>query len=42
MKKGDSIPGLVGWEFRGDPAPIPGLRIVAVGEALNAGNEVAH
>jgi hypothetical protein len=42
MKKGDSIPGLVGWEFHGDPAPIPGLRIVAEGEALNAGNEVAH
>src|SRR6185295_11658970 len=29
MKKGDGIPGLVGWEWHGDPAPIPGLRIVA-------------
>ncbi len=29
MKKGDGIPGLVGWEYHGDPAPIPGLEIVA-------------
>ena len=25
MKKGDGIPGLVGWEWHGDPANIPGL-----------------
>jgi hypothetical protein len=31
MKRGDSVPGLVGWEWRGDPAPIPGLEIVAEG-----------
>jgi len=31
MKKGDGIPGLVGWEWHGDPAPIPGLEIVATG-----------
>jgi len=29
MRKGDGIPGLVGWEWHGDPAPIPGLEIVA-------------
>lgn len=29
MKEGDGIPGLVGWEFHGDPANIPGLEIVA-------------
>jgi len=29
MKAGDGIPGLVGWEWHGDPAPIPGLEIVA-------------
>ena len=29
MKKGDAIPGLVGWEWHGDPANIPGLEIVA-------------
>jgi hypothetical protein len=31
MKEGDGIPGLVGWEFHGDPAPIPGLEVVASG-----------
>jgi hypothetical protein len=31
MKEGDSIPGLVGWEWHGDPAPIPGLVILASG-----------
>jgi hypothetical protein len=31
MAAGDSIPGLVGWEYHGDPAPIPGLEIVASG-----------
>jgi hypothetical protein len=31
MKKGDGIPGLVGWEWHGDPAKIPGLEIVATG-----------
>jgi hypothetical protein len=37
MKKGDAIPGLVGWEFHGDPADIPGLEIVAEGIALSGG-----
>jgi hypothetical protein len=32
MKKGDGIPGLVGWEWHGDPAPIPGLEVVASGK----------
>ncbi len=31
MKTGDGIPGLVGWEWAGDPAPIPGLEILASG-----------
>ena len=31
MKPGDGIPGLVGWEWHGDPAPIPGLEVVASG-----------
>jgi hypothetical protein len=31
MKQGESIPGLVGWEWNGDPARIPGLVIVASG-----------
>jgi hypothetical protein len=37
MKRGDAIPGLVGWEFHGDPADIPGLQIVAEGTALSGG-----
>jgi hypothetical protein len=31
MKQGDAIPGIIGWEWHGDPAPIPGLEIVARG-----------
>ena len=29
MKADDGIPGLIGWEWHGDPAAIPGLEIVA-------------
>jgi len=32
MKEGDGIPGLVGWEWHGDPAPIRGLEVVASGK----------
>ncbi|MDP9121435.1 MAG: hypothetical protein M3O15_08725 [Acidobacteriota bacterium] len=31
MRDGDRIPGLVGWEWHGEPAPIPGLEVVAEG-----------
>lgn len=31
MKAGDGVPGLVGWEFHGDPAALPGLEVVAGG-----------
>lgn len=31
MKRGEAIPGLVGWEWHGDPADIPGLEVVATG-----------
>jgi hypothetical protein len=31
MRAGDTIPGLIGWEWHGDPAPIEGLEIVATG-----------
>jgi hypothetical protein len=37
MKQGESIPGLVGYEFHGDAPDIPGLEIVASGTALNGG-----
>ena len=29
MKNGDYIPGLVGWEYHGEPADLPGLEVVA-------------
>ena len=32
MKKGDSVKGLVGWEWRGAPAmDLPGMKVVAEG-----------
>ncbi|MEO2045188.1 MAG: N,N-dimethylformamidase beta subunit family domain-containing protein [Pirellulales bacterium] len=36
MKQGDSIPGMIGWEWHGDPAPITGLEIVASGPTQSA------
>ncbi|MGI6454789.1 MAG: N,N-dimethylformamidase beta subunit family domain-containing protein [bacterium] len=42
MKKGDKIPGLVGWEYHGDPAELPGLEVVAEGTALVGGNTPQH
>lgn len=42
MKPGDRIPGLVGWEFHGDPAPIPGLAVVAAGTTINGGGRQAN
>ena len=36
MQAGDGIPGLVGWEWHGDPAPIPSLEIVASGKTQSA------
>jgi len=41
VKNGDRIPGLVGWEFHGDPAPIPGLEVVATGRTTNGGDRSA-
>lgn len=38
MKKGDRIPGLVGWEHHGDPANIPGLEVVAAGKTYTGGD----
>jgi hypothetical protein len=42
MKKGDRIPGLVGWEFHGEPAKIRGLQVVAEGPTINGGDVGAH
>lgn len=36
MKLGERIPGLIGWEWHGDPAPIPGLAVVATGPTQDA------
>lgn len=35
MRRGDGIPGLVGWEWMGGPAEIPGLQVVAGGPTRN-------
>ena len=42
MKKGDSIPGLVGWEFHGSPADIPGLEVVAAGKTFTGDDRESH
>ena len=39
MKKGDSIPGMIGWEYHGDaPKDLPGLEILAGGTCWQGGN----
>lgn len=42
MRKGDSIPGLVGWEFHGSPAKIAGLEVVAAGKTFTGGDQESH
>lgn len=42
MKKGDAVPGLVGWEHHGAPAKIPGLEVVAEGTVWAGGTTPAH
>jgi hypothetical protein len=38
MQRGDSVPGLIGWEYHGDPpADLPGLEIVGQGTAWQGG-----
>jgi hypothetical protein len=39
MRAGEGIRGLVGWEFHGEPAAIPGLEVVASGPTLNGGDQ---
>ncbi len=39
MKKGNSIRGLVGWEYQGDPARIEGLEVVGSGTAWKSGTK---
>lgn len=42
MKKGDRIPGLVGWEFHGEPANIAGLEVVAEGPTWTGSDAESH
>jgi N,N-dimethylformamidase beta subunit-like, C-terminal len=42
LKKGDRIPGLVGWEFHGEPADIPGLEVVAAGKTYTGDDRESH
>lgn len=37
MKQGESVPGLIGWEYHGQPAKIAGLEVVAGGTAWQGG-----
>jgi hypothetical protein len=37
LAQGDRIPGLIGWEYHGKPAKIPGLEVVAAGTAWRGG-----
>ncbi len=36
MKSGDTIPGLIGWEFHGEPANIAGIKVLASGPTQSA------
>lgn len=38
VKEGDRIPGLIGWEYHGNPPPIPGLEVVASGTVWQGGS----
>jgi hypothetical protein len=43
MKQGDRVPGLIGWEYHGDPpTDLPGLEVVAEGTALQGGDNPQH
>lgn len=42
MRKGDRIPGLVGWEFHGEPAKIAGLEVVAEGSTFTGNDRESH
>jgi hypothetical protein len=37
LKNGEWIPGLVGWEYHGDPPKLAGLEVVAAGTAWAGG-----
>lgn len=37
VQQGESIPGLIGWEYHGQPADLPGLEVLATGTAFQGG-----
>jgi hypothetical protein len=39
MQRGNAVPGLIGWEYHGDPAPIEGLEVVATGPTQSSPNQ---
>ena len=39
MRMGDRITGLIGWEWMGMPAALPGLEVIATGPTKNASSE---
>ncbi|HEX7899750.1 MAG TPA: N,N-dimethylformamidase beta subunit family domain-containing protein [Planctomycetota bacterium] len=42
MKNGDGISGLVGWEWQGNPAKLPGLEVVAKGPVTWSGRTAEY
>ncbi len=43
MKKGDSVKGLIGWEWHGSPAlDLPGMNVVAEGDAFVRGKKMGR
>ena len=42
MKRGERIPGLIGWEFHGEPAAIPGLEVLGEGDVLSSGRRLGR
>ena len=43
MKSGDAIPGLVGWEYHGEPdTSLPGMTVLAEGKAWAGGRRPGH
>jgi len=38
VKRAERIPGLIGWEYQGQPADLPGLEVVAGGTAWQGGD----
>ncbi|HRF01359.1 MAG TPA: hypothetical protein PLI18_12625 [Pirellulaceae bacterium] len=38
LRAGEGIPGLIGWEYHGQPADLPGLEVVASGTAWQGGD----